>query len=84
MKFIYSNHSLEQISRRGLDKAIIEDILLNPEQVLEHNGMKIFQAVVPFVNEGNYLIRVFVNTEKEPNVIITVYKTSKIKKYHES
>jgi len=30
------------------------------------------------------LMRVFINTCKEPGVVITVYKTSKIEKYNES
>jgi hypothetical protein len=28
-----------------------------------------------------YLIRIFINDKKNPKLIITVYKTSKIKKY---
>ena len=33
-------------------------------------------------NEGeNYLIRVFVNVAKNPKLIMTVYRTSKIQKY---
>ena len=83
MNFIFSNHAIEQIKRRGLNKEKIEDILLHPDQVIETEGQKIFQSIVPFIPEGNYLIRVFVNTEKEPNLIITVYKTSKISKYYE-
>ncbi len=83
MNFIFSNHALEQIQRRGLNKEKIEEILYSPDQVIEMEGQKIFQSIVPFIPDGNYLVRVFVNTEKEPNLIITVYKTSKISKYYE-
>ena len=53
------------------------------QQALE----KIFKALQAYNNisiEKPYLLRVFVNTCKEPWLIITVYKTSKIEKYHES
>lgn len=83
MNFIFSNHALEQISKRGLNKEKIVEILMTPDQVIESKGQKIYQSIVPVLTEGNYLIRVFVNTEKEPNLIITVYKTSKISKYYE-
>jgi len=32
-------------------------------------------------NDEKKLLRIFVNTCKEPNLIITAYKTSKIDKY---
>ena len=83
MNFIFSNHALEQIQRRGLNKEKIEEILYSPDQVIEMEGQKIFQSIVPFIPDGNYLVRVFVNAEKEPNLVITVYKTSKISKYYE-
>ena len=30
---------------------------------------------------GDFLVRVFVNIIKQPNLVITVYRTSKIEKY---
>ena len=83
MNFVFSNHSLEQIRRRGLNKEKIEEILQNPDQIIELKGQRIYQSIVAFVPEGNYLVRVVVNTEKIPNLIITVYRTSKISKYYE-
>ena len=48
------------------------------------NNKVIYQAIVNFEEEGKYLVRVFVNLAKEPPLVITVYRTSKIEKYYES
>ena len=84
MKNIFSKHALEQMKLRGISKKIVEEILLHPEQIISESGKKIYQSVISFEKDGNYLIRIFVNVKKKPPVIITVYKTSKISKYHES
>ena len=65
---------------RGIRKSIVKDILTKPDQIKEEKGNKIYQSIV---SEGKYLIRIFVDTDTEPNVVITVYKTSKISKYYE-
>ena len=44
------------------------------------NKVKVYQSIV---EDGNYLIRIFVNNKQNPKVVITIYKTSKIKKYYE-
>lgn len=78
--FKFSNHALEQIKLRGISKEVVRKILLNPDQVVAEEGKKVYQSVV---DDGRSLIRIFVNHKKNPKVIITVYKTSKIKKYYE-
>ncbi|MDR1182115.1 MAG: hypothetical protein LBL13_09085 [Bacteroidales bacterium] len=62
------------------------DTVLHPAQTLiddEFPEMKIFQALI-WENEEVFLLRVFVNVKQHPNIIVTLYKTSKIKKYYES
>jgi len=59
---------------RNISKDKVVNILKNPDQVIENNETNIFQPVI-LENEKKYLIRVFVNNNKSPNVIITVYKT---------
>ena len=83
MSFIFSKHALEQIDLRGLSKTIVEEVLSKPDEIIIQDEITIYQSVVSFLPDGNIQIRVFINNQKEPNVIITVYKTSKIKKYYE-
>lgn len=55
----------------------------NPEQHWEvRKGRAIFQARVKMSTpERDYLVRVFVDTDREPAEIVTAYKTGKIEKY---
>ena len=80
LKFIFSKHALAQMELRAISKNNVEEILSHPQQIKEEEDARVYQSVV---EKGKYLIRIFVNEKKKPNVIITVYKTSKISKYYE-
>ncbi len=81
MKFSYSNHALEQIRNRHLDKATIDDTLSHPDkQVQDATGLTIYHKLAQESGK-HYLYRVFVNHNKKPPLLVTVYKTSKIDKY---
>ena len=82
MKFKFSNHALEQIQLRQISRKTVDKILAKPEQTKRETGKTIYQSVV-MLSGKKYLFRIFVNHLKNPNLIITVYKTSKIKKYYE-
>ena len=77
MLFEFSLHSLEQMKLRSIKKEIVEQVLNEPDDIVdEDDNQKVFQKIV-----DNYLYRVFVNTDKNPSLIKTVYRTSKITKY---
>lgn len=81
MIFRYSLHSIEQIKIRGLSITLIEEVLNNPFNVTPNSkGVEVYQKLV-IENNKAYLYRVFVNTHKQPPMIITAYKTSKVNKY---
>ena len=63
---------------------IVMEVIDNTENMVLEEETVIHQSIVNFENEGEYLVRVFVNIIKQPSVIITVYKTSKLDKYYES
>ena len=67
-------HALEQMALRNISKDIVTQVLKNPNTTIKEKNKTIYQSIVIFEVE-KYLVRVFVNTEKQPNVIITVYKT---------
>lgn len=81
-EFSISNHAKEQMEFRNVSLEVVMSVLTNPQQILTEEGKKIYQSIINF-EEGDYLLRVFVNIEKEPNNVITVYRTSKIEKYYE-
>ena len=82
-QFSISNHAKEQMEYRNISLELVMSVLTNPQQLLIEEGKKVYQSIINFDEEGDYLVRVFVNIEKEPSNVITVYRTSKIDKYYE-
>jgi len=86
MDFVFSKHAEEQLIRRSLDRNIVESVVLNPEQIIDDENnvdITIYQSIIK--EDGRFfLYRVFINTQLLPNVIVTLYRTTKIEKYYES
>jgi hypothetical protein len=68
---------------RGIPMEIVGSIIARPDQKLEHDNLMVLQSIVRDINEQRFLIRVFLNINKTPALVVTVYKTSKIEKYYE-
>jgi hypothetical protein len=82
MNYILSKHALEQAKIRTIPERSIKEVVENPRKIIDYDEcIKIYQSMIKL--EKAYLLRVFINTCKESWVIITIYKTSKIEKYHE-
>ena len=80
--FLLSAHAIEQINNRGISQEIVFDVLANPDKIeLEGEGQLIYQKVISFEGNDDYLVRIFVNSNKIPNLVKTVYRTSKFSKY---
>jgi hypothetical protein len=83
-KFEFSNHAKEQIQFRDIEESEVIQVLKAPQQVVMDSSGKekvVYQSIFKKDSTGDYLIRVFVNSVLQPKRVITVYKTSKIKKY---
>jgi hypothetical protein len=80
MVYVFSHHALEQMEKRGINKATVESVLKNPDQITTHDDLNVFQRIER-IDRKLFLIRVFLNMRKFPNVVVTVYRTSKIEKY---
>ncbi len=80
MDYLFSNHAIEKILKRKIPIELVEEVMHNPEQKLLQNDKTIFQSIIN-TEAKEYLLRVFVDTIKVPNVVITVYLTNKITKY---
>lgn len=78
-----SNHARGQMKERGISEKMVLSIISSPEQTIRQGQEKmIYQSIKYFEKEKkNFLVRVFVNIIKRPNLVITVYRTSKIDKY---
>jgi hypothetical protein len=83
MAYRVSQHALKQMFARGISKEIVESVLLKPDQTIEQDDLMVFQSIITDEQVNRFLIRVFVNINKAPPLVVTVYKTSKIEKYYE-
>ena len=81
-EFSLSRHALEEMERRQIPRAFVENVLANPEQVIPVHGGKVsYQSRIDFGEVKIFLLRVIVNESVHPAVVVTVYRTSKIEKY---
>ena len=69
--------------RRGLDEQVVRAVLKTPQQKLSvRSGRDVFQSKVALPGRvGLYLVRVVVDTGRDPPEVVTAYFTSRIDKY---
>jgi hypothetical protein len=81
MGYRLSKHVREELTRRALPLDVVEAVLAAPEQIVEgHGGKRVYQSRAFF--EGNlFLVRVIVAEDEEPPVVVTAYRTRKVRKY---
>ncbi|MFH1266928.1 MAG: DUF4258 domain-containing protein [Planctomycetota bacterium] len=74
---ILTEHAAAQMARRQLAEADVRRVLTEPEEVLPvRPGRVVAQGLI-----GAHLVRVFVDVDRTPAEVVTVYRTSKIEKY---
>ncbi len=67
---------------RSITEAQVMAVCQNPDNVIARSDLKVYQSISK-VEDKSYLFRIFVNDAVDPNLIVTVYRTSKINKYYE-
>lgn len=80
MDFRLSNHAQTAMIEEKIPYLVIQSAMSAPEQVVEEDGLKVYQLRIDRSGETQ-LLRVYVNDKVSPVVIVTVYATSKISKY---
>lgn len=82
MKFEITKHARQEMDRRSISADIVESVLDKPDQIVEEYGDKrAYQSIMDFGTGKRYLVRVIVGDAVVPAQVVTVYRTSKIKKY---
>jgi len=78
-----TDHARLEMERRGIRETQVAQVLSTPEQVqLVRPGRAVFQSRVEFGEPPQrYLLRVFVDVDRQPPEVVTAYRTSKIEKY---
>ena len=83
LRYRITDHAKMEMRRRRITEADITRALSNPEQVDEvGNGRVIFQSRIEIGETPKaYLLRVIVDIDRNPPVVVTAYRTSKVEKY---
>ncbi|HKP53784.1 MAG TPA: DUF4258 domain-containing protein [Chloroflexia bacterium] len=78
-------HAIIEMARRGISEADVAYVLSAPEQEAPvRPGRKVYQSRIEMDDPPKlYLLRVFVDIDRKPPEVVTVYRTSKIDKYWE-
>ncbi|MDL1911103.1 DUF4258 domain-containing protein [Chloroflexi bacterium CFX6] len=82
-RYRLTSHALQEMERRNITEAEVAQVLANPEQSeMIRDGRSVYQARI---EQGDppkeYLLRVFVDIDDTLPSVVTVYRTSKIRKY---
>jgi len=82
VKLRLSNHAAEELVRRKIPETLLDELLSKPQQVIEEkDGLVAYQSQFDFGEEKVYLLRAIVDEKQDANLVVSVYKTSKIDKY---
>ena len=79
--FVVTAHAASEIRRRGIDEAIVRQVLATPGQRQSvRPGRDVLHSRFEIAGKW-YLVRVFVDIDRMPAEVVTAYRTSKIDKY---
>ncbi len=80
---IITVHAKVQMARRGIMESQVREVLRRREEIFAvRAGRIVVQGVVQMGTPPvEYLLRVFVDTDRIASEVVTVYRTSKIAKY---
>jgi hypothetical protein len=75
MTYRITRHAAEEMVRRGITEQELAAAMASLPGLPGRDGLEVRQTVV-----GGYLIRAVVNVDVKPEAVVTVYRTSKLKK----
>jgi len=80
---VFSPHAQTEMTRRGIAEAEVRAALSGPaRQAAVRPGRIVLTALHEGAPGGRaYVLRVFVDIDRSPQVVVTVYRSSKIGKY---
>lgn len=81
MRYRLSNHARQEMERRKISPAVLEEVLENPEQTTPETAGRTAYQSRENINGKMFLVRVIVDERFDPAVVVTVYRTTKVQKY---
>lgn len=82
--YVITDHAAFEIQRRHIEVSIVRRVLAAPEQRhAVRRGRDVLQSRITVASK-TYFVRVFVDIDRDPAEVVTVYLTSRIGKYWEA
>jgi hypothetical protein len=81
MKVVITPHAEEQIENRKLARERVIQIVSNPEEIISATSGRYFAQSKFVEGDKEYLLRVLFEDKDGERQVITVYPTSRVKKY---
>ena len=79
--YLITGRAAFEMRRRGIAEGVVRSVVAAPEQRHEvRPGRDVLQSRIPRAGK-TYLIRVFVDVDRTPAEVVTVYRTSRVEKY---
>jgi hypothetical protein len=79
--YLVTSHAAFEIRRRGIEDGTMRRVLAAPEQRhAVRPGRDVLQSRITLAGK-TYLLRVFVDIDRDPAEVVTAYRTSRIAKY---
>jgi hypothetical protein len=83
-EYVITPHAAGEMRRRGISEATLHRVMSGPEQRRNlRSGRDVLQARIELSGK-TYLLRAFVDVDRRPAEVVTIYRTSKIAKYWRS
>jgi hypothetical protein len=80
-QYVITHHAAFEMQRRRVAETIVRSVLAAPEQRYPvRSGRDVLQSRIPFSGKV-HLVRVFVDVDRSPPEVVTVYRTSQVAKY---
>jgi len=79
--YLITSHAAFEMLRRRIEERVVRQVLAAPEQRhAVRPGRDVLQSRIAFSGKTS-LLRVFVDIDRDPAEVVTVYRTSRIAKY---
>jgi hypothetical protein len=79
--YLVTSHAALEMRRRGIEEGVVRQVLAAPEQRhAVRPGRDVLQSRIALAGK-TYLLRVFVDIDRDPAEVVTVYRTSRIATY---
>lgn len=81
MNYQLTQHAQQRMAERGISQSVLEAILQSPDQIVpEKDGKVAYQSQVT-LGGRTFLIRLIVNDQIVPLMVVTVIKTTDVARY---